>query len=99
MIDRLKVLEISDTHEFLFDNEAKVIRKTIIDFLFRIKDKHPFSNLLEWKIMDVFNIIMDFLFEYSFKPSSELHKEYYESELTRELNTLPSREWMILKNN
>ena len=48
--------------------------------------------------MDVFNIIMDFLFEYSFKPSSELHKEYYESELTRELNTLPSREYLNSKS-
>ena len=44
--------------------------------------------------MDVFNIIMEFLFGCSFKPSAELHKKYSVSEFTKELNTLPSLEYL-----
>ena len=94
MIDTLKDLGKPDTAEFRLDNEAKVLREIIIDFLFRIKDKHPFSDLVERKIMDVFDIIMEFLFGYSFKPSAALIKEYSESKLTRKFNTLPPREYL-----
>ena len=97
MVDTLKDLGKPDTPEFRFDNEAKDLRKTIIDFLFSIKDKHPFSDAVERKIMDVFDIIMEFLFGYSFKPSAELHKKYSESKVTRELNTLPTREYLNSK--
>ena len=97
MIDILKDLGKPDTPEFRFDNEAKIIREIIIDFLFRTKDKHPSSDLVERKIMDVFEIIMEFLFGYSFKPSAELHREYSESKVTRELNTLPPLEFLNSK--
>ena len=42
---------------------------------------------------------MEFLFGYSFKPSSELHKKYSESKVTRELNILPTREYLNSKFN
>ena len=54
MIDALKDLGKPDTPEFRFDNEAKVLRKTIIDFLFRINDNLPFGDLVERNIIDVF---------------------------------------------
>ena len=97
MIDALKDLGKPDTPEFRFDNEAKVLREIIINFLFRIKDKHPFSDPKKGKIMDVLNVIMEFLLGCSFKPSSDLLKEYSKSKITRELNTLPTREYLNSK--
>ena len=97
MIDILKDFGNPDTLEFRIDNEAKVFREFIIDFLFRIKDKLPFSNPVEERIMDSLNIIIEFLFGYSFKPSDVLFKEYSESKVTKKLNTLPTREYIKSK--
>ena len=47
--------------------------------------------------MDVFDIIMEFLFGYSFKPSAALLKKYSESKLTREFNAFPPLEHLNSK--
>ena len=94
MIDTLNDLGKPDTPEFCFDNETKVFREIIVDFLFRIKDKLPLSDRVERNIADVLKTIMEFLFGCSFEPSSALFKEYSESKLTKELNTLPPLEYI-----
>ena len=35
----------SNTLEFLTDYTSTVLREIIVDFLYRFKDKHPFSTL------------------------------------------------------
>ena len=97
MIEALKDLEKPDTPEFHFDSNAKILRKTIIDFLFRIKDKLPFNDAKNDYIIDGLKIIMEFMFENSYKPSAALLKEYSESKITRELNTLPPLEYLNSK--
>ena len=47
--------------------------------------------------MDVFYIIMEFLIPNGYLPSPALLKEYSESKVTRELNTLPSRKYLNSK--
>ena len=94
MIDILKNFGKPDTSEFYFNNESKVLRITIVDFLFRIKDTLPFSDPVERRCIDGLNIIMEFMFEYSFKPSAALFEEYSKSEFTKKLNTLPTREYI-----
>ena len=46
---------------------------------------------------DVFYMIMEFLVPNGYLPSAALLKEYSESKVTRELNTLPSREYFNSK--
>ena len=47
--------------------------------------------------LDVFYIIMEFLIPNGYLPSAALLKEYSESKTTRELNTLPTREYLNSK--
>ena len=61
------------------------------DFLFKLKDKHPYSIKNTNGPMDVFDIIMDFLIPNGFEPSDALKEEYRNSKLNRRLNKLKSR--------
>ena len=47
--------------------------------------------------MDVFYMIMEFLIPNGYLPSAALVKEYSKSKVTRELNTLPTREYLNSK--
>ena len=47
--------------------------------------------------MVVFNIIVDFLKEYDLRPNKKLFDDYARSELTKKLNTLPSRVYLNSK--
>ena len=58
---------------------------------------HPYNDSKERSIMVVFNIIVDFLNEYDLRPSKKLYDEYAQSELTKKLNTLPSRVYLNSK--
>ena len=58
---------------------------------------HPYNDSKERSIMVVFNNIVDFLNEYDLRPSKKLYDEYAQSELTKKLNTLPSRVYLNSK--
>ena len=92
VIEAIKVLSGSGTFLFYERQAATVIIKLLVDFLYILKDKHPYSNSKIIKDMDVFYTIMEFLIPNEYFPSAGLQKKYSESELTRELNALPSRE-------
>ena len=81
--------------------ESKNCKEPIIDFLYKLKDKFPFSKSNdnsslssnyknEWNTdsndtMDVFDKIMEFITQNKFKPSKKLIKEYSESKLNEAL--------------
>ena len=44
--------------------------------------------------MDVFDIVMDFMYELELEPSESLKKEYKESEFNRKLTTFPEYEYL-----
>ena len=68
------------------------------DFLYRFKDKYPFKMIGEdSNPKEVYEIIMDFLIPFGLKPSAALFKEYQQSEVTKRLNTLPSRDYLNSK--
>ena len=52
---------------------------------------HPYNDSKGRRIMVVFNIVMGFLHDYDLRPNKKLSDEYAQSELTKKLNTLPSR--------
>ena len=47
--------------------------------------------------MDVFYLIMEFLIPNGYLPSAALFKEYSESKITKQLNTLPPLEYLNSK--
>ena len=80
--------------------ESINIKEQIIDFLYKIKDKFPFSSsdnnssLNEWntdnkRSMDVFDKVIEFMIQNKFKPSKKLIKEYSESKLNKALGLPP----------
>ena len=44
VIQTLKTFINPETLEFLTDSTSTVLREIIVDFLYRLKDKHPFST-------------------------------------------------------
>ena len=76
----------------------KELKETIIDFLYRFKDKHPFCTsfilifdcIAKAKSFDVADRIMDFMDESKLKPSNALIEEYRQSKTTKTLNLFPS---------
>ena len=48
---------------------------------------------IENKSFDVFDLVMDFLIPSGLQPSSSLYKEYEQSNVTKELNMLRTREF------
>ena len=68
------------------------------DFLYRFKDKYPFEMIGEDSYLkEVYETVMDFLILFGLKPSADLFKEYQQSEVTKRLNTLPSRDYLNSK--
>ena len=93
----LKELSCKETIQTLGEQEFKQLRDSIIDFLYKFKDQHPYSNSEEGKTMDVFDRVMLFMQDANLKPSEELTKFYTQSETTKTLNDFPP--FMGLKEN
>ena len=87
------------------DEEAIVkMKEPIIDFLYRLKDKHPSSTSLLFVIIflfyfssenesfDVAHKVMKFMWKNKLKPSKALVKKYRKSKTTKTLNLFPSYE-------
>ena len=83
------------------DSQAlKELKESMIDFLYRIKDKHPsctsfilkFDCIADGESYDVALRVMDFMDENNLKPSKALIEEYRQSKTTKTLNRLPSLE-------
>ena len=75
----------------------------MIDFLYRLKDKHPsctpfiliFDCIADGEFFDVAYRVMDFMDENNLNPSKALVEEYRQSKTTKTFNRLPSKEdWM-----
>ena len=70
----------------------------MIDFLYRLKDKHPlctpfiliFDCIADGEFFDVAYRVMDFMDENNLNPSKALIEEYRQSKTTKTLNRLPS---------
>ena len=97
VIEIIKVLADSGTFHFCKDLTTTVLIQILVDFLYRLKDRHPYSNSENEDDMDVFYMIMEFLIPNSYLPSAALLKEYSESKVTKKLNTLPAREYINSK--
>ena len=97
MIKAIKVLSDSGASLFRKITTITVMIEIITDFLYRFKDRHPYSNTEIKENMDEFYMIMEFLIPNGYLPSAALLKEYSESKVTRELNILPSREYLNTK--
>ena len=90
------------------ENITKLLRKkqltemkdTIIDFLYRLKDRHPLSTssiaslfgFLKNESFDVAHRVMNFMLDNNLKPSEALIEEYRQSKTTKTLNLFPSYE-------
>ena len=90
VIEVIKELADSGSSFFCKDQTATVLIEIIADFMYRLKDRHPYSSP-KMNYLDVFCTIMEFLIPNGYLPSAALLKEYSESKVTRELTTLPSR--------
>ena len=86
----LKELSSKETIKTLGEHEFKQLKDSIIDFLYKFKDQHPYSNPEEGKTMDVFDRVMLFMKDTNLKPSEELIKFYSQSETTKILNEIPT---------
>ena len=70
----------------------------MVDFLFRIKDIHPFIEIKDHEEKYLFDLILIFMLEFSYYPSDLLYNEYLNSKLTKKINTLPSLEYLNKRN-
>ena len=84
----------------MHSQELKDLKESIIDFLYRLKDKHPSSRSLSFiaslfansnnKSFDVAYRVMDFMRDNNLKPSAALIEEYRQSKTTKTINRFPS---------
>ena len=86
----MKELCSQETIQTLGEQQFKTLKDSIIDFLYKFKDQHPYSNPEEGKTMDVFDRVMQFMKDTNQKPSEELIKFYSQSETTKTLNEIPT---------
>ena len=97
VIEAIKVFTNSRAFNFCKDQTATMMIEIFVDFLYRLKDRLPYSNSEIKKDMDVFYMIMEFLIPNGYLPSAALLKEYSESKVTKKFNTLPSLEYINAK--
>ena len=90
MEEEIRVLCKQEGKYNLNEQELMELKESLIDFLYRLKDKHPFSNSEEENTMDVFYRVMKFMEDNNLYPSHKLQEEYRESETTKSLNDFPS---------
>ena len=97
VMETIKGLHKQQDESLHSDSVEAIWKEILVDFLFRFKDKHPFSNPEEFKIMDIHNKIMDFIEENGLEPSDTLKDEYSQSEFTKKLNQLPTCQYLEKK--
>ena len=108
--EQIKKLCSQDIIKTLDESAIAKMKEPIIDFLHRLKDKHPsstsllFTNFLfyyssENKSFDVAHRVMNFMRANKLKPSKELIEEYRLSKTTKTLNLFPSYEELDEKIN
>ena len=101
--EQIKKLCSQDIIKTLDESAIAKMKEPIIDFLHRLKDKHPsstsllFANFLfyyssENKSFDVAHRVLNFMCDNKLKPSNALIEEYRLSKTTKTLNILPSKE-------
>ena len=102
--DQIKKLCSEDIIKTLDEEAISKMKEPIIDFLYRIKDKHPSSTSLlfvnfflfyyslENESFDVAHRVMKFMWDNKQKPSKALVKKYKKSKTTKNLNLFPSYE-------
>ena len=81
------------------ENSMQVLRKEeltemkfiIVDFLYKLKDRHPSSNPKEM-LFDVAHRVLNFMRDNNLNPSKALIEEYRQSKTTKTLNRFPSLE-------
>ena len=88
---QIKKLCSEDSIKTLDEEAIAKMKEPIIDFLHRLKDKHP-SSSSESESFDVAFRVMDFMRDNNLKPSKALVKKYRRSKTTKTLNLLPSFE-------
>ena len=93
MIETIKELGKPGTPSFRTDSCSTLLRELMVDFLYKIKDKHPFSNKEMEGSMDVFDTTMNFIIPFGLKPSVSLLNEYEQSVVTKTIQ-LPTREYI-----
>ena len=105
MIEAIKTLADSGISIFCKNQTTTVLIENFVDFLYRLKDRHPYStfvfiNMRNSEInknMDLLYTIMEFLIPNGYLPSASLLKEYSGSKVTKELNILPTLEYLNSK--
>ena len=100
--EQIKKLCSEDIIKTLDEEAITKMKEPIIDFLHRLKDKHPSSTSLlifflfnyssENESFDVAFRVMDFMRDNKLKPSKALVKKYRKSKTTKTLNLFPSYE-------
>ena len=89
--EQIKKLCSEDIIKTLDEEAIAKMKEPIIDFLHRLKDKHPSSNS-ENESFDVAHKVMKFMWKNKLKPSKALVKKYRKSKTTKTLNLFPSKE-------
>ena len=91
MEEQIKKLCSEDIIKTLDEEAIAKMKEPIIDFLHRLKDKHP-SSSSENESFDVAHKVMKFMWRNKLNPSKALVKKYKESKTTKTLNQFPSYE-------
>ena len=103
MEEQIKKLCSEDIIKTLDEETIAKMKEPIIDFLHRLKDKHPSSTSLfvillifyyssENESFDVAHRVMNFMSDNNLNPSKALVKKYRKSKTTKTLNLFPSYE-------
>ena len=101
--EQIKKLCSEDIIKTLDEEAIAKMKEPIIDFLHRLKDKHPsMTSLLEIfflfyyssenKSFDVAHRVMNFMWDNKLKPSDAQIEKYRQSKTTKTLNLFPSKE-------
>ena len=101
--EQIKKLCSQDIIKTLDESAIAKMKEPIIDFLHRLKDKHPsstsllFANFLfyyssENKSFDVAHRVLNFMCDNKLKPSDVQIEKYRQSKTTKTFNLLPSKE-------
>ena len=89
----LKKLCSKEVSQKLDSQTLKELKEPMIDFLYRLKDKHPSSS--EGESYNVAHRVMNFMWKNMLNPSDALIEEYRQSKTNKTLNLFPSKEdWM-----
>ena len=89
--EQIKKLCSEDIIKTLDEAAITKMKEPIIDFLHRLKDKHP-SSSQENETFDVAFRVMNFMSDNNLKPSKAQIEKYSKSKTTKTLNLFPSYE-------